>query len=152
MYTCKQNNDYICNMIDRIKKIIEFENLNSAQFADKIGVQRSSISHILSGRHKPSLEFVQKVLHAFPSINTDWLLSGKGNMEGLNKPDSDSSNTRKQDELFNLSKMRPDEEKPTSSPVLSSNEQKNPIPPDNSEVERVIIFYKNGKFKEYSPE
>ncbi len=139
-------------MIERIKKIIEFESLNSAQFADRIGVQRSSISHILSGRNKPSLEFVQKVLHAFPSINTDWLLSGKGKMEGLDKSILDLSTTRKQDELFNLSKMKPDENRPASSSILSSNEQKNPIPTDNSKVERVIIFYKNGKFREYFPE
>jgi transcriptional regulator with XRE-family HTH domain len=67
-------------MTDRILKIITFTNLSPSQFADRIGVQRSSISHILSGRNRPSLEFVQKILSRFPEINPTWLILGKGEM------------------------------------------------------------------------
>ncbi|MFZ4401267.1 MAG: helix-turn-helix transcriptional regulator [Bacteroidales bacterium] len=67
-------------MISRIILILKTQNLSSSQFADEIGVQRSSISHILSGRNNPSLEFVMKVLKRFPDINSDWIISGKGSM------------------------------------------------------------------------
>jgi transcriptional regulator with XRE-family HTH domain len=65
---------------DRILKILNTENMSSAKFADIIGVQRSNISHILSGRNNPGLDFLQKVLTKFPTINSDWLLIGKGEM------------------------------------------------------------------------
>jgi transcriptional regulator with XRE-family HTH domain len=55
-------------------------NLNAAQFADEIGVQRSSVSHILTGRNNASLDFILKVLQRYPTIDTDWLLTGKGGM------------------------------------------------------------------------
>jgi len=55
-------------------------NLNAAQFADEIGVQRSSVSHILTGRNNASLDFILKVLQRYPEIDSDWLLSGKGVM------------------------------------------------------------------------
>lgn len=67
-------------MIDRISLILRTKNINASQFADEIGVQRSSISHVLSGRNKPSLEFVQRILKRYPEINPDWLLFGKGAM------------------------------------------------------------------------
>ena len=65
---------------DRIEKVIKAESLTSTRFADAIGVQRSNISHILSGRNKPSLDFIQKVLTTFSNLNSDWLLFGRGSM------------------------------------------------------------------------
>ncbi len=67
-------------MVNRILKILKEENLTASQFADLIDVQRSSMSHILSGRNNPSLDFVNKILKAFPLIDTDWLMSGTGSM------------------------------------------------------------------------
>ena len=67
-------------MISRILLILKTQDLSSSQFADEIGVQRSSISHILSGRNNPSLEFVTKILKRFPDINSDWIIFGKGSM------------------------------------------------------------------------
>ena len=68
-------------MKDRIQKIIENYNLTSNSFAHEIEVNRSTISHILAGRNKPSIEVVQKILKRFNSISSDWLLLGNGNME-----------------------------------------------------------------------
>ena len=68
-------------MKDRIQKIIEKYNLTSNSFAHEIEVNRSTISHILTGRNKPSIEVVQKILKRFNSISSDWLLLGNGNME-----------------------------------------------------------------------
>ncbi len=67
-------------MIQRIKNIISAKNMTSSGFADKVGVPRSTISHILSGRNKPSLELLQKILDAFPDIRTEWLVRGRGSM------------------------------------------------------------------------
>lgn len=70
---------YICNMEigARIKMIIESHRLTAGAFADRIGVQRSNVSHVLSGRNKPSYEFLEKVLLAFPKVSAAWLITGK---------------------------------------------------------------------------
>ena len=62
----------------RLKKVIDYYGESASSFSEKIGVQRSSISHILSGRNKPSLEFVLKVLSSFPEVELYWLMNGKG--------------------------------------------------------------------------
>ena len=64
-------------IVSRIKKVIDDHDLNAASFAEKIGVQRSGISHILSGRNKPSLEFLSKIQTTFKEVEYDWLLLGK---------------------------------------------------------------------------
>jgi transcriptional regulator with XRE-family HTH domain len=68
------------SIIERIEIIIRSKNLSPSKLADEIGVQRSGISHIMSGRNKPSLDFILKVLDAYPEINADWLLKGEGEM------------------------------------------------------------------------
>ncbi len=70
-------------MLQRIKQIIEKEKLSSTQFASEIGVQRSALSHVLSGRNNPSLDFMMKIKTRYPDINLDWLLLGKGKMTGV---------------------------------------------------------------------
>ena len=67
-------------MIDRITQIMEEKKLSAKQFSDAIGIQRSSLSHVLSGRNKPSLDFMLKIKNRFPDINLEWLLMGKGEM------------------------------------------------------------------------
>ena len=68
----------ITEFTSRPKKVIDFHQLTASMFADKIGVQRSSISHILSGRNKPSLDFILKVIAEFDEVDMYWLLNGKG--------------------------------------------------------------------------
>jgi transcriptional regulator with XRE-family HTH domain len=65
-------------MKDRISLLIKAKNLTAAQFADEIGVQKSSISHILSGRNNASLDFIQKILVSYPEVSMEWILFGKG--------------------------------------------------------------------------
>jgi DNA-binding XRE family transcriptional regulator len=74
---------------ERISKVIEYSNLTSSEFADEIDVQRSSISHITSGRNKPSLEFIIKIKSRFPEILWDWLITGEGEMLKSELPESD---------------------------------------------------------------
>ena len=67
-------------MKDRLLKIIKQYNLTSTRFADELGVQRSGISHILSGRNQPSYDFIVKLMKQYPEINPDWLIMGNGTM------------------------------------------------------------------------
>lgn len=62
---------------DRLRMIMDSHKLNAGSFADKIGVQRSNVSHVLSGRNKPSFDFVEKLLLAFPRVSAEWLFTGK---------------------------------------------------------------------------
>ncbi len=70
-------------MIDRINLLMRAKNLTAKQFAEEIGVQPSGMSHILSGRNKPSLDFIMKVINRFPEIDIHWLLHGTGEMYSL---------------------------------------------------------------------
>lgn len=65
-------------MKERLEKFIKTEGLTPSRFAEIMGVQPSSISHILGGRNKPSFDFIEKMLLRFPKVNPDWLLLGKG--------------------------------------------------------------------------
>ena len=65
-------------MNNRLQQFLELENLTPARLADMLGIQRSGLSHILSGRNKPSCEFLTRILTKFPHINADWLMTGRG--------------------------------------------------------------------------
>ena len=67
-------------MYQRLKNWMESEGLKSSALADIIGVNRATISHILSGRNKPSIDFLEKLLSAYPNMNANWLISGIGYM------------------------------------------------------------------------
>ena len=67
-------------MYTRLKNWMESEGLKPSQLADNIGVNRATISHILSGRNKPSIDFLQKLLSAYPNLNANWLITGIGYM------------------------------------------------------------------------
>lgn len=118
-------------MNDRILRLIQELGLSPAQFADEIGVQRSSISHILSGRNKPSLDFMLKIMTAFPEVSHDWLLFGKGSLEKqiiARKPDLFTQADPNQG-VEDLSKPEPDHlNEPTKPEVVEEDVEKSPNP------------------------
>ncbi len=67
-------------MKDRLLQLMQLEQLSPAKFADILGIQRSGLSHILSGRNKPGYEFISKLLLKFPTVSAEWLITGKGKM------------------------------------------------------------------------
>ncbi|WP_419870725.1 helix-turn-helix domain-containing protein [Chryseobacterium sp. CT-SW4] len=81
---------------ERISKVIEYSKLTSSEFADEIDVQRSSISHITSGRNKPSLEFIIKIKSRFPEIMWDWLINGDGEMLKSDEPEATSEDSHEE--------------------------------------------------------
>ena len=108
----------------RLKQIMEFYGLSASALSEAIGVQRSSISHIISGRNKPSLDFVMKILNRFKEVDLYWLLNGEGSFPSERvKPTT------------------PDAETELSLPKKHS---------EDSSIERIVIFYRDGSFREYS--
>ena len=135
-------------MTDRILSIIKYFNFSHSDFAEEIGVQRSSISHLISGRNKPSLEFIQKILARFPEINTDWILTGNGDM--LKNGTISESGTIP----FGDNPVRDNEKLQESvkrdSPRVAA--RKKTVGPEEREVEKIIYLYKDKTFREYFPE
>jgi len=83
-------------MQERLQEILTNERLTPARFAELVGVQRSSVSHILSGRNKPSLDFLQKTLDNFEHVNPDWLISGKGPYKRPRAPEAQKAGSSSQ--------------------------------------------------------
>ncbi|WP_248724966.1 helix-turn-helix domain-containing protein [Seonamhaeicola sp. ML3] len=119
----------------RLKKVMEYYGESSSSFAEKIGVQRSSISHILSGRNKPSLEFVLKVLSSFPEVELYWLLNGKGNFPS----------SQKELPLENKSSKTITERPPLETNLKTIDIRAN----ENKAIERIVIFYSDGSFENF---
>lgn len=67
-------------MKDRLKEFMDYKKLTAADLADTIGVQRSNVSHILNGRNNPGAQFLEKLLMAYPDLEANWLLTGRGVM------------------------------------------------------------------------
>ncbi|MDO7171344.1 helix-turn-helix domain-containing protein [Mariniflexile sp. AS56] len=123
----------------RLQKVIDYYGESASSFAEKIGVQRSSISHILSGRNKPSLEFVLKILSAFPEVELYWLLNGKGEFPSSNK--TVDQNTVKP--------TTPEIPIATPSPLPVIENHIEPQIKDDKTIERIVIFYSDGSFKNF---
>lgn len=124
-------------LIDRFRYIMKINQLSASAFADEIGVQRSSVSHVLSGRNKPSLEFIQKVLKRYPKVDGNWLISGSTQID-KEKVVLDIEESSKAEALNSDKK----EENPSQK--SSSN--------DNSRsIQRILVFYNDNTFEEYTP-
>ena len=86
-------------MEERLKLFLAMEGLSPSQFADKLGIQRSGVSHLLSGRNKPSFEFINKMLLTFPKINPDWLITGTGKAYRGFSAEADQASGNAQEEM-----------------------------------------------------
>lgn len=133
---------------DKIKSIIASCQMTPSHFADEIGVQRSSISHILSGRNRPSLEIIQKIVNRFPDITYDWLLDN--------------------DEIEPATLPSLSQQTVAPGTPVSKNGKHNVYPPlqagllqtaltnethfkGERTIEKILIFYSDHTFTEYNP-
>jgi len=123
----------------RLQEMLNYYGLSATAFSDAIDFNRSTISHLLSGRNKPSLEFVLKVLEKFPEVELYWLMNSKGTFP---------SSTGKSEQLFQGNEndlpqdlLNQEEGKFTEAPAYSNKKD---------EIDRIVIFFKNGHFKSYS--
>ncbi|MBN2174540.1 MAG: helix-turn-helix transcriptional regulator [Bacteroidales bacterium] len=145
-------------MIDRIQLILKSMNLSPSQFADEIQVQRSSISHILSGRNKPSLDLVSKILNKFPDISTDWLLFGQGQMIKKAVTETKPKNVETLEKLENMDKagqqMAIPEFETRSKKDIHSDKSVQSFQRKNlaNSIEKIVIFYSDKTFDEFYPQ
>ena len=108
----------------RLLQFLQAENLTQTQFADTLSVARGSVSHILSGRNKPGYDFLESLLLHYPSLNLEWLLTGRGRMYKDN-PQEDGSDSA-QLALFPL-----------------------PNPAEARQIERILVFYDDNTYQEF---
>ena len=131
-------------MKDRIKALLEHLNVTSAEFADKLGIQRSGVSHILAGRNNPSLDLLQKVMTNYPQINPDWLILGRGRIErGLGGISTDKTDKSAVQESLQQGKN-----------LSQNSELKEVFSPDRKQgnsPEKLIMLYPDGTFRIYIP-
>ena len=150
----------IDDFIKRLEIILDYYNLSASACADKINVQRSSLSHLLSGRNKPSLDFIIKVIEVFPEVDLYWILNGKGNF-----PKSENTSNHFE-EVKSASIETPFiQTELESTDLFSATASKNfekeiqpteinhhtPTANTSGTIERIVIFYKDGTFKNYMP-
>lgn len=144
----------ITTMKERILEFLRKENKTSAQFAEEIGVQPSGISHIISGRNNPSLDFILKMLEKYPSVSTDWLLFGRGSM--YREP--------KMGDLFSGIEMdKPERSAEANVKITQTSIPEKEFVPDSQEelsdrsiqahyrVSKIVWFFDDNTFEEYYP-
>lgn len=139
-------------------QVMQKEGLTSSRFAETIGIQRSAMSHIISGRNKPSLDVLMKILEKFTYINSDWLLFGKGNMEkddfATQEPDLFRNTPEIQPNVQVVSENRREIEVKTPEiiPQPAIIEKVIPVPAQSKNVTKIMIFYSDNTFDTFIPE
>lgn len=167
------------NINDKIKQILIDKNYSPSYFADEIGVQRSSISHILSGRNRPSFDIIQKIIRRFPELGYEWIMEEDGQSASATSAVGSSSRyvqpvrTSSPTDQYNAvgtthrssaalpgTARSPRHEIAPVAPVDEVADSATqwvqptaPVQPDaaTKKVERILIFYTDGSFKEYTP-
>ena len=141
-------------MRERILIFMEKQGLSPARFADEIGVQRSNVSHIISGRNKPSYDLIVKILTKYKFLSAEWLLRGIGDMLVSETSNVSTKSAAKLDavqgNIFeqNLSKNVTPEPKtePVQVPTIAVNATK------DKRIERIILVFDDKTFSILSPE
>lgn len=158
----------------RIKLILDYFDISPSVFADKIGVQRSSISHILSGRNNPSLDIIHKIITKFPDINPMWLIAGKGEMKQLSLFDEVEKKARKngtddtyeEEDTDAISYKDTGSAKTTPTPSGETNKDRPALKVNDShddivddvfsssvkKISRIVVFYEDKTFSVFTPE
>lgn len=145
-------------MQNRLHKLLDSEQLTPAKFAEILGVQRSAISHILTGRNNPSFDLISKIILKFPALNSDWLITGKGNMyKTLVQGSLFDFDIPKKDEISD--KVTPI--KPAEQTLVTDVKNTIEIPKNNPDtsvkkmesasrmVKRIVVFYTDNTFEEF---
>lgn len=155
---------------ERIDKVMQLEGMNSAVFAAAIGIQGSTLSHILNGRNNPSLSVLQNILNRFPNISPEWLIMGQGSVERSGKQsqtptlfDSIDESTSKSAVLDIKSDEKNDstthsfQQKNNVIPEIAVNAAPEPAQPEyiprvdtsSKLVRKIIVYYTDNTFQEF---
>lgn len=139
-------------MKDRLLQLMQLEQLSPAKFADILGIQRSGLSHILSGRNKPGYEFISKLLLKFPTVSAEWLITGKGKMykqELVQEQPID----RKKENSRDLFSSQIDETQKVENQLRENSIkiENNPEIRKNRVLMKIIMIYDDMTFEEIKP-
>lgn len=148
------------DFIKRLEVLLDYYGLSASLFADKLGVQRSGLSHLMSGRNKPSLDFVMKIAENFPEVDLYWLLAGTGEFP---KKENQPHNIPQQAPAPPVARDGEGSGMPnlfseTIEPTQKAAVQENKINLDlvtgvnDGSIDRIVVFYSNGSFKSYTPQ
>lgn len=149
-------------MHDRLKQFLTMEGLSPARFAEVMGIQRSGISHLLAGRNKPSFEFIQRMMTAYPDINYEWLILGKGRPYKSDRPLPEKvenatlfTETEESDPDLDADLLPEDQPLESQNPAsqLAENrkfDEDSPrtLPGISRKIARIIVFYNDGTYEE----
>jgi transcriptional regulator with XRE-family HTH domain len=146
-------------MKDRILAFLQNENKSYAQLAEEIGVQPSGISHILSGRNNPSLDFVMKMLHRYPSLSAEWLLFGRAPMFKYasqpslfeNEPLNEVPGETIHGEQPELPEEPPEVPDSLQTSLNANIPARDDMPDEKKTLIRVLLIYSDKTFTEYHP-
>ena len=147
-------------MRERIEKIMEKEGMTPAKFAEEIGIQRSGLSHILTGRNNASLDVVNKILDRFNYVNSDWLLAGKGVMNRQDRTSAvqpslfvDESDDFAPEDTAREEYAKESELK-TPAPIPKQPEKEQIIIRNlpNRKVTKILLFYSDSTFDTFIPQ
>jgi transcriptional regulator with XRE-family HTH domain len=146
-------------MKDRILVFLQNENKSYAQFAEEIGVQPSGISHILSGRNNPSLDFVIKMLHRYPSLSAEWLLFGREPMyrsvaqPTLFEMDIPADRSGNEEGPVNDGFSPDDNLEPDGNQAVTGGfmQEKGVDGAGRKKLLKIVMFYSDKTFTEYTP-
>ena len=132
------------NINERLNWFLENQNLTASKLADKLGIQKSSISHIMSGRNKPSFDFLLRLKEAFPEINLDWFVTGKGEAFENNKQETSQATLFSQQEVLtetnNIEKTAGNTQ--TKHPVYKSKQD---------DVNSIVLIFEDDTYKILKP-
>lgn len=127
---------------NRLKLIMQHHELNASQLADKLQVGRSSISHILSGRNKPSLDFILSLVNHFQEVDLYWLTKGKGSFPSTPNATADVQTDDQNRNQENLPETKTSDPDPNEAEAKVTGSKK-PV--------KVIVLYDDGSFTSYDP-
>ncbi len=149
-------------MNNRLSQFLAAEQLTPTRFADEIGVQRSGISHILSGRNKPGYDFLEKFVKRYPSVNIEWFITGRGKMykeqiPGIipTFPESPADKLLADARTIDFGAVAlPEMQSPIENNELAEHNgtirENKPLPPAGKTLEKIILLYSDGSFLSYN--
>lgn len=141
-----------------MQNFLKAENITQSQFAEKIGVAKASVSHILAGRNKPGYDFIVGMAKCYPNLNIDWLITGNGKMYKISGGDavaSENAILTAPQKVLNAAEpvenevdtLFPDE--PDDVKQAAAETQEPAVKPENSpRISKILVFYDNGTYKE----
>ena len=126
-------------MNQRLQQFLNAENISQSQFAERLGVAKASVSHILAGRNKPGFDFIESLSRQFPNLNLEWLIGGRGRMYKITGQESQ-----------NLKEIveSPAISRPESGDFFDETPETIEIQAESPKIVKVVVFFDNGTFQE----